>query len=264
MSLKKLFPLIALVIVLIVGFGYIKPSVDSIFAKLAEKRQLTEELATVRQTRDNFERLVDEREQMLADASGQAAWEFLPVTHRQERVVEIVNRLSQSSGVIVDAVAFDSAKRSQIVLPDEDALLLDGDPTQSVARAPSAPNLSAFTLSAEFRGTYEGLRNFVGGLSTAGRYHDIQSFSLAQKEEELPAAEEGTEAIPAGSDLLSGSLEVEYSFLPEKAYPNAHLLPIFETGSFDTSSLSAVSESEAPLPAMPAPGEQGRPNPFVL
>jgi hypothetical protein len=256
MSLKKIFPLAALVIVLSVGFGYIKPAVDSIFDKFAEKEEKKQELASARKTRENFELLTNDRDRVLDTEAGQALVAFLQSDSGQERTVDVTNQLSVRTGVVVDSLFFKESNRARQSIPVNTDLLGEG----TAASAPSAPSLSSAVFSVEVRGTYEGIRDFLSGFSASAPFHEIRAFSI-----ERPETRTGEDGVATDSgDLLLGTLEAEIYYLPEKPYPNAYLLPVFSAGSFDDAPLESLLRSRENVLPLPSASGQGRQNPFVL
>lgn len=254
MSIKKLLPLIFLIVVPFVGFGFVKPLVDSVMVKREERAIGVSELDTMRRTRENFDRLVAERTELLGSERGESLSEYLPAELEQERLLDMTNYVALQSGVVLQDAVFDKRQRSAVTTR-EVATVKKG----TILAPPPVPEPDSFSVTVDFIGSYESARDFLVRLTDSGRYGTIRKFSIEQEPER--SDETGT-VVP--SELLSGSVTFEIFYLPERTYPQAYLLPVFSSGSFDSATVDRLIEKSGErIPPMLSGDGAGRANPFV-
>ncbi len=252
MSLKKIFPLLALGLIAIVGFAYVKPVVDSVLKKIAERDEKQRELQDIERVRDNFDILASERRKFMEQESGRMLSGYLPTDPEQERITDIVSRLSMSSGVILNSVMLESSNVSKTpsVIPSA-SVIPEGAETPT---PPVAPRREYVSAEMDFWGGYESMRNLFSALSSSGRSNKVVSFSIRKEE---------TQGDGVG-DMLSVTAKTEFFFIPEKSYPNAYFLPVFENGSFDTDPIDRLLASDGLPSPLPERSGSGRANPFAI
>lgn len=253
MSIKKLLPLIFLVIVPFVGFGFVKPLVDSVMVKWEEREVKMTELDAMRRTRENFDRLVNERNELFGSERGESLLEYLPTALEQERLLDMTNYVALQSGVVLQNAVFDKRKGSTTAVREV------ANVKKGTVLPPPTPQPDSFSVTVDFIGSYESARDFLIRLTDSGRYGIIRKFSIER--EPKRSDETGTVVV---SELLSGAMTFEIFYLPERTYPTAYLLPIFSSGSFDSRTLDALIEkSGGRIPPIPSGNGAGRANPFV-
>lgn len=252
MSIKKLLPLIFLVVVAFVGFGFVKPLIDTILLKSEEKGRKTAEFDSIRDTRENFEKLSLERSALASGDDGAVLSEYLPVDLEQARVADMVNYVSVGSGVVLENISFDKSAK------DRSPKVVAAVAKDEIMVAPRRPEPASFTVTVDFLGSYGNVRDFISEIAASGRYDVIRKFSVAK---DAPRVDETGATV--SSDLLSGEVTFEIFYLSERSYPHAHLLPVFSAGTFDVGPLERLLELEKRVPPMSVPDRTGRDNPFV-
>lgn len=258
MSLKTIsFPLF-LVVLIFVALNFIRPTILSILDKNDAKVLKETELKTVQATLANIGTLAESRAGILAGDKGRLAIEYLPYASDQDRVIDILNYLSIQAGASISSIAFEESKAPpRPETPVQAEPLADG----SVPPAPPvAPLPRTFSAEVSMTGTYDSLKSFMEKVTNANRMHAVSSFSIVEKKES--AAPEG-EPAPAADGFLDATFAVEFSYLPEEAYANAYLHPVFAAGNFDVVALEDLSKVKSDVPALVEPSVSGRSNPFI-
>lgn len=257
MPIKKIFPFLFVVILLFAGFGYVKPTVESIIAKRAKGEALNEDLSAAKRTRQNIDQVSSSLDTALASDAGKAALAYLPQDSDQERIVDIMNYFSFQSGVSVDEITIDHPAKSPMMMGTNAA---PGE-VAGVAVAPVAPatpSPESVVMTMGIRGSYESIKTFLEKLSVSGRFHIVGALSIDTDKGRVNA--DGT---PAESGLLVASVKAEFFNLPKRNYPGSHLLPVFTQGAFDTAPIDQLLDSEESVPALQDPTVSGRSNPFA-
>lgn len=250
--LKKLvFPLFLIAIVFL-SVNYIKPLVVSVLDKQKEKDEKLSELEAVEATVRNIGTLSESRQSLLESGNGKMAYDYLPVTQDHDHVLDIFNYLAVQSGAVVNDVSFEISKNNPTVSVTNE--LVDKATGASVPKV-SLPEPSAFVASVRFQGSYDGIKSFLGKISGAGRFHAIKSFTI-EKQQKKEGEEGGSD------DTLLASLGAEFSYLPEKTYPQAHTMPIFANGKFTLNPLDKLVALGEGVPALAEPAVSPRSNPF--
>ena len=252
MPIKKIYPFLFLIIVLFVGFGFLKPTVDSIIEKRSQQATLQNDLVTAKMTRENIDKISNSLDSVLASESGKAAIAFLPSNSNQDRIVDIMNVCSFQSGVSVSDVVFQANSKQPVTQVTDPSL------TGGVVSAPEAPSPEAVTMTMGIRGSYESIKAFLEKLATSGRFHTIVALSIKH---ELGKPDASGVAAPTGT--LLATLKSDFYNLPERSYPGANLLPVFGQGSFDTTSIDALLKTESKIDVLPDAPTSGRGNPFA-
>lgn len=253
MPIKKIFPFLFLIVLAFIGFGFLKPTVESILVKRSEEADVREELSAAMRMQENVGKLSDSLDAILGSGVGVATLAYLPKDSEQERIVDIMNYYSFQSGITLDEVSFESVSKRRSARADTTT----GD-KKTAQSAPRLPETDSVVMTLGIRGSYEGIRAFLGKMSVSGRYNSVKSLSITKADD--PVGPDGV-AVPSG--MLVATVKAEFYYLPEATYPGAHLLPVFEKGSFDTSSIEASLGKEESVPTLDGSAASGRPNPFA-
>ncbi|MEI6650873.1 MAG: hypothetical protein WCL23_05605 [Candidatus Moraniibacteriota bacterium] len=252
MPIKKIFPFLFLVIVLFVGFGFLKPTVDSIIGKLSQQTTLQNDLATAKTTRENIDKISNSLDSVLASESGKAALAFLPSNSNQDRIVDIMNVCSFQSGISVSDFSFQPNSKQPVSQVINSAS--DGKPVT----APVLPAPESVTMTIGVRGSYESIKSFLEKLAVSGRFHVVNAVSIKQ---ESSKGDSNVAAAPTGA--LMATVKADFFNQPERSYPGANLLPVFGQGTFDTAAIDTLLKSESKIDVLPDAPTSGRGNPFA-
>ncbi len=260
MSIKRiLFPLFIFVIAFLV-VNYIRPSILAVLDQRSVKEVKLAELAAVEKTAANIGALSGARTTLLNSKEGEILVSYLPTKPDHDRIVDILNFLALQSGAVISGVTFEDDKNALALVPPQEIVGADGLVIQS---APQAPVPSVISVSVNADGTYDGLKSFMEKVSSVDRLRKIVSVSLSKKNQDFAPGADGQ--IPPDDGTLSAELGIEFLYLPEASYPNAHLLPIFSAGSFDVDTVQRMMESDESVPALPEPIlSERRTDPFKL
>jgi Tfp pilus assembly protein PilO len=260
MSIKRiLFPLFIFVIAFLV-VNYIRPSVLSVLDQRSAKEVKLAELSAAEKTAANIWALSDARTAFLNSGDGGAILSYLPIKPDHDRIVDVLNYLALQSGAVIGNISFENNATPSVLVPQQEIIGADGSVVQT---PPQAPVPSAIFVSVGMNGTYDGLKSFMEKVSSMDRLRKIVSFSLSKEKQVAALGADGQ--VSPDDGILSAELGIELLYLPEVSYPNAHLLPIFATGSFDVDSVQRAMESDESVPPLPEPPlPERRADPFKL
>lgn len=257
MPIKKIFPLLFIIIIVFVGFGYVKPTVEAIITKRARGEALREDLSAAKRTKQNIDQISGSLDTILASDAGKAALAYLPQRSEQERIVDIMNYFSFQSGVSVDEITFEHSAKQPLLSGTDTPI----DQPIGLALAPSAPATpipKSVIMTMGIRGSYESVKAFLEKLAASGRFHVVDDLSIKKEK-----GQTNPDGSVVGSDLLITSVRAEFFNLPLQSYPGSHLLPIFTQGAFDTAPIDQLLDSEESVPTLQDPAVSGRSNPFA-
>ncbi|HLC94923.1 MAG TPA: hypothetical protein VJH89_00410 [Patescibacteria group bacterium] len=259
MQLKLLIVPFFIIMILVLGIGYIKPDVDVIKAKKAEILVRETQVAKLNSVLANIESL-----NSLLDTkqtTEEFLYTYLPATLNQEQVIDAFNFFATQSGLAIANVCViqskskwsaDEALRNVVV---EDLMEAREDFIQRTlinvnAGVPvSAPpvRVRSFFLAGSVIGSYENIKSFLERMTHLERFHAIHLFSL--------------ESVAESTNLM-GSFEIEYGYVPKQSIPSALSMPIFFQPTLDFSTVDTLQNTiKQPLPVLEK-GQTGRPNPF--
>jgi len=244
---KILFPLF-IVIFAFIAINFIRPAILSALDQRIAKEVKLAELAMVEKTATNIGALSGSRKAILESEDGTLLMTYLPTKVDQDRIVDILNYAALKTGTVIGGISFEAGKAPREVALAEQVVGADGI---AIATPPPTPIPSSFSMKLNAGGTYDSLKSFMEQVSTVNRLQRVTAFSLTKKDKvELSAGETATSE---DEDKLSADFEVSFLYLPESVYPGAHLLPMFESGAIDTSSVKRLMESKEIIPALPEP-----------
>jgi hypothetical protein len=255
MSIKRLSFPIFMVVAIFLGVFLVKPAVTSVLEKRQTVAEKDAELAAVEATKQNVEALALSRETLLNTDEGKMVYGYLPVSVDQDRIVDIFNHYAMQSGAVVDDVTFETKDVNK-----SPYFAAELPKSNNAFSAPTAPESDSFTLHANIQGSYESIKAFMKEVSHPARSYKLVSFSIGKKDAGTDA--DGKQLPDSG--ILSGSFAAEFYYLPEGKYPQGYLLPVFSSGTFDTSVVKDLIAKENKVPALSDPGNAGRRNPFAL
>lgn len=263
MRLKVLILPFFIILILILGIGYIKPDFDSMQTKKAEIAANEVRMANIESVIANIGSLngsLDtERE------AEQLMYRYLPYTLDQEQMIDTFNFLANQSGLIVEKMELkqptEAAPEAPLIDdPAAETLVAGGEsPDVSGASAVPAPpvTVKTFVLKGGVTGSYENIKAFFDKISRIERFQKVNFFSMeAAEKTDSPDTENG----PKG---LVGTFEASFGYLPSRSIASAIGLPVFLQSKFDFSNIEKLSDQLTnPLPALQK-GETGKPNPFL-
>jgi Tfp pilus assembly protein PilO len=262
MRFKVLIVPFFIVMILVLGIGYIKPDVDAILAKKAEIASSEAQVANIEAVLANIDSLNGSLD--TQQEAEKFMYRYLPDTLDQEQAIDAFNFIAVQSGLAITKMELrqpiEKAAPEPLIDPSANAFITGGDVLGGSA-APAPPVLvKTFILRGSVTGPYESIKAFFGRLAHIERFHEVRLFSL-EASQETAAPGSGT-AGTALSDSLTGVFEAEYGYLPPKPVPSALSMPIFLQSKFDFSNVSRLLDTiTSPLPVLEK-GETGRPNPF--
>lgn len=261
MRLKVLIVPFFIIIILVLGIGYIKPDFDVMQMKQAEIVRSEAERANTETVLANISSLNNSLD--TEQEAERFMYRYLPETLNQEQVIDAFNFLANQSGLVIASMELE--KPIDIVPPEEplidpsaNALIAGGSLLgNSDAPAPVPPVIAkTFILTGSVTGSYENIKLFFNQVSHIERFQKIHLFSIAvDTKTESPDGAEN----PNG---LVGTFEAEFGYLPPKPVASALGMPIFLQSKFDFSNVDRLlTQITNPLPPLEK-GETGKPNPF--
>jgi hypothetical protein len=266
MSLKTIsFPVFALFAIFL-GIFWIRPSVEAILSgrnTLIQKESLLAEKKKVKE--GNVPVLLAERERLISvdnpDKIGTTIYEYLPESESQEKLVDAFQYLASQTGVMISDIIFRDGERRIDEFPAS-GMMIDGSEEAAASLEIPMPQYDSFVLTAEFRGSYGNIRDFLTAVTRPDRSSELLSFSI----ERDPETKKGPDGEPLpDSGMLSGLISAKISYLPKRVYRQGYLLPVFEAETFDTQVVDKVKEARNNLPELVFSGNpEQRSNPFSL
>ena len=261
MRLKVLLTPFFVVMILIIGIGYIKPDIEAVQMKrsdVALKKDMVTKMETIRANTLSLTGSLD-----AAQQSEKFAYRYLPETLSQDQVIDIFNFLAAQSGLTVIAMDLKqppAAISEESVLPSSAAPLVTGVDTASGtgAQVPTEPEkVKTFMLVGSVQGSYENIKAFFNRLVSMERFHEVRVFSIsADVQAALP---DGTVDV----NRLKGTFEASIGYLPAKSVVSAYGIPVFAQPKFDLSALTLWMERIGGSVVPPLEkGQTGKANPF--
>ncbi len=254
MRLKIFVVPFAIIMLLIVTIGYIKPDI----ATLEEKQVMLE---TKTEQSQNVTTLLSNISSLESSLDGQPATEnavrdFIPQGIDQERVIDMFNYLASQAGLYVSVMDIREVQMKNDTESVSVDPALDAAGTIAAASAvtsPLKPKLQAYSAAVTVKGSYESVRDFFNQLAHMNRFHKISNFTLEVGEADSDDSKTGT---------LTGVFLAQFDYFPRQKIDSALNVPIFSRDSFDKEKLSALLKWIT-YPVSPLKAEQsGRPNPF--
>ena len=259
MRLKVLIVPFLVVMILVLGIGYIKPDLETIQMKKAEiiaKDSLVTNIDTILGNIGSLNTSLD-----AAQDSEAFAYRYLPETLDQDRVIDAFNFLATQSGLNITEM--DLKQPSAVVR--EEALLTPSESTfvtGANAALGSAPTITpvavakTFILTGSVRGSYENIKAFFDRLAHIERFQKARLFSIGVDSQSI-----SPEGVVNTSDL-KGTFAADFGYLPMKPAVSAINLPVFSRSKFDFSSLNTLTSRIANSVPVLEKGQTGKPNPF--
>lgn len=260
MRLKVLIVPFFIVMILVLGIGYIKPDLDVIMVKKEQIATKEAQVANIDVILANIHSLNSsldtERE------AEQFMYRYLPETLNQEQVIDAFNFLAVQSGLAITKMEVEQPTAIVAAEPLTDAssntFVTGANTLGDSGIITPAPPVSArtFILKGSVMGSYENIKALFDRLAYIERFQKIRLFSLATAEKtEIPG-------VVTAPDSLVGVFETEYSYLPPKHLASALGMPIFLQSKFDFSNVNSLLNRLTSHVPMLEKGETGKPNPF--
>jgi hypothetical protein len=249
-----------IIIILILGIGYIKPDVDVLMAKREEIGAKEAQVANMEAVFSNISSLnssldtEQEKEKFM--------YRYLPKSLNQEQVIDAFNFLAVQLGLTIDGMELKQSPEKAFEKPLIDSnmrsLVTGGKEfSNSEVSAPAQPVAAkTFIFKGSVRGQYGNIKTFFDRLTHIERFQDVHFFSIGTSSK----TEESSKA--AESDSLSGIFEAEYSYLPPRQIASALGMPIFLQSKFDFSPVNSLLNKITSLLPPLEKGITGKPNPF--
>jgi Tfp pilus assembly protein PilO len=259
MSLKILMIPFSILMILVLGIGFIKPDYTTMSEKKALYATKLAEQENVRMLMGNIDTLTHSLD------SEKEAEDFLqyyiPKDTDQDRVIDMLNFLAAQSGVLTDVISITPVEEDAEALAAEQAALtpdpnaidpLTGAPI--VVLPPYTVKTRSFSADVTVKGKYENIKEFLGRVAHMNRLHKTREFSISTGENNNSETE--------SSDVLTGKFRADFDYLVPRPVESATNVPVFSRGSFTLASLKTLSEwvtNRVPLLEKPS---TGRTNPF--
>lgn len=262
MRLKVLIVPFFIVMILVLGIGYIKPDIDAVVMKGEQIKATEDQVAKIESVSSNISALNASLDTQ-PDAE-KFMYRYLPRTLSQEQAIDSFNFLAVQSGVSIVSIGLkqepEIAVPEPLIDPAASIFVAGGTGLESASAPPVAPSVvvKKFTLSGSVVGSYENIKLFFDRLAHTERFHQVSLFSLSTTPEQ--AASAGTEANSSGN--LTGVFEAEYGYLPAQPVTSAWTLPVFWQSKLDLTKVSSLlGTATSTVPSLEK-GESGKPNPF--
>lgn len=247
-----------IVVILILGIGYIKPDFDAVMMKRMEIVDKEVQVAKMQSVFENVNSLNNSLD--TEQGAEQFMYRYLPKSLNQEQIVDAFNLLSSQSGLVITQMEFklpqEKASEEQLVNPAARSFVAGGKNLNNSETPVLVPQAAAkiFTFKGSFTGPYANIKEFFDRLSRIERFQNTRLFSIAVSEKK-----EDQQVSP---DSLTGTFEAEYGYMPPKSIASALDMPIFLKSSFDLSNVNILlSKITSPIPPLEK-GTTGKPNPF--
>lgn len=261
MRFKVLIVPFFIIMILVLGIGYIKPDFDVIAAKKAEIAKSEAQVANIEAVLANINSLNSSLN--TQSEAEKFMYRYLPDTLDQEQVIDAFNFLAVQSGLAITKMELkqpiEKIAYEPLIDPSANAFVTGGDALADPNAPVPAPPVIAktFILKGSVAGPYESIKAFFDRLAHIERFQEIRLFSL-----EASAKDFSGTATTTSPDSLTGVFEAEYGYLPSQPIASALSMPIFLQSKFDFSNVSSLSNQiTSPLPELEK-GETGKPNPF--
>ncbi len=261
MRFKVLIVPFLVIMILILGIGYIKPDLEAIQMKKADivaKDALVANIDTILANINSLGGSLDTEQELE-----KFAYRYLPDTLNQDQAIDAFNFLAAQSGLVIAEMALKQPPEivREEALLDPSANVFVSGANMTAGSATSAidppPAVKIFILTGSVTGSYENIKVFFDRLAHTERFQKVRLFSI--KINEQAASPEGVADTTAP---LRGTFEAEYGYLPPKPVVSALNMPVFLRSKFDFSNASkAVERITSPVPILEK-GQTGKPNPF--
>ncbi|MFZ2300037.1 MAG: hypothetical protein WAW00_02805 [Candidatus Moraniibacteriota bacterium] len=259
MRLKILIVPFLVVMILVLGIGYIKPDLETIQLKKAEvvaKNALVANIDTVLANIGSLNKSLDE-----ARDSEKFAYRYLPETLDQDRVIDAFNFLATQSGLVItemDLKQPPAAIREEALLTPAESTFVTGANAAPGSAPTIVPVVTAktFILTGSVRGSYENIKAFFDRLAHIERFQKVRLFSIG-----IDAQSVSPEGVVNTSDL-KGTFAADFGYLPTKPVISALDIPIFSRSNFDLSGLNTLTSRITDAVPVLEKGQTGKPNPF--
>lgn len=260
MRLKVLIVPFLVVMILVLGIGYIKPDLETIQMKKAEivaKDALVANIDTVLANIGSLNRALD-----AAQESEKFAYRYLPEALDQDRVIDAFNFLATQSGLAIVEMELKqplAAVREEALINASATPFITGAAQSGIAAMPAmaAPaKTKTFILTGGVRGSYENIKAFFDRLAHMERFQKVRLFSIRIDEKSV-----SPEGVVNTADL-KGTFSADFEYLPAKPVASALGVPIFFRAAFDLSSINTLASRITSIVPALEKGQPGKPNPF--
>jgi hypothetical protein len=255
MHLKVLLVPSLVVLTLVLAIGFIKPSVADMQMKQAELELTSARLADVETASNNVNALnasLDSRKEAETFVK-----QYLPESMDQDRPMDAFNFLASQSGVVLTNMEFKDVNRIAAMPVDDGTVDLAA---AAEAAAFADPTPETYIVSAEIRGSYEGIKTFLTRASRMNRLHDISSFGITIDEAHAQD-QSGTTVVDPAMNLV-GSFVASFPYFAGRPAAAIVSAPLFQQAQFDFGpATAALEKSSESIPPLDRP-QSGRPNPF--
>lgn len=260
MRFKVLIVPFFIIMILVLGIGYIKPDFDAIAAKKAEIAKSEAQVANIEAVLANMHSLNSSLD--TEQEAEKFMYRYLPNTLNQEQVIDAFNFLAVQSGLAITKMELkqpiEKIADEPLIDLSANAFVAGGDALADLNAPVLAPPVIAktFILKGSVAGPYESIKAFFDRLAHIERFQEIHLFSIEVDEKDP------SDTTTISPDVLIGVFEVEYGYLPPQPIVSALSMPIFLQSKFDFSNVnSLLNRITSPLPELEK-GETGKPNPF--
>lgn len=256
MRLKMFFFPSMLIISVSLAVGFVQPLYQDYLKAKQDNVAKMRELEGIEKSMNSVRGLADD----LAKNSSkvEAVNQYFPQSPKEDEVLNTVNYLASSSGVLLSDVTMEKEAASLPVAPVA-AGEATMDPNKKQAEEKVPLSVKFFTVKISVAGEYDKIQMFVDSLQKSRFYVSVAAYEVGKNEKSTtddPNGKEKNEKILLGNIVL----RVGYSAsLKNATYANIN----FESPTVDFSVLDDIaSASSQSVPALNLPGD-GRNNPFL-
>lgn len=257
MSLKILVVPALIIAILVIGIGYLKPSIGVLF----EKKSTFDQTVGQADQLDTVVKNIQSMKSQLAASSEDVDFlkQYIPGQSDVEKEIDQLNYLASKSGVAVKDIQVVEIKKPVVTAappveagPTSSATALFGDTSMNASLPTSVKKTytpETYTISIKSIGSYEATKSFMANVMQSHRFLRVAEASLgsAQSTEGVGAA---ASKQPSNLDGLESMLTVEFAVLPTLTVDSALGDAAFDKPklSFDTvSGIRMHSDGDAPM-----------------
>lgn len=260
MKLKVLFFPIILVISVSVFFGFIVPKWNSISDNAEKVKERETHVDILSRKGANIISL--EKNLLLHGEEKDILYKFLPSEVEQEKVVNSMSRLADSSGISLIDVTFQKKSNDEedeeIIDPSKLPLFSAADDVSPVADDMLQHNLPRnktkhSMVDMTFVGSYDSTRTFIVGIESMDILGSVKTIEMTKL-----ADDESSEGI------VSGHISVAFSYMSKATVSQGYSEEFFNNSTFDYSVASKISDDISNSTSNLSLGSIGTANPFIF
>ncbi len=259
MRLKVLIVPFLVIMILVLGIGYIKPDLEAMQMKkddIVAKNALVANIDTILASIGSLNGSLD-----AGQESEKFVYRYLPDTLNQDQVIDAFNFLATQLGLVITEMAMKQPPeivREEALLNQSESPFVSGSMAgdSKAPAAASSAGIKTFILTGSVTGSYESIKAFFDQLARIERFQKIRSFAI--KTVDQTASPDGA----TNATDLKGTFEAEYGYMPRKSVVSVLNMPVFLLSTFDFSAVSKVLDRITNAIPVLEKGQTGKPNPF--